>query len=115
MCSSRQRFRCGVSGVKSNCRGNAKRLKALEDEQLDGNQRAVVLLGLGLRHEPDLLFAGDGRIFRLADYAHVSEEPYLTSATPFVDLRDMTLNKYGHRHQRCAGETPALQSKTTTT
>jgi hypothetical protein len=48
---------------------------------------------ISLRHESDLLFAGDGRIFRLADYARVPEERYLTAATPLVDLRDMTFEQ----------------------
>jgi hypothetical protein len=48
---------------------------------------------ISLRREPDLLFAGDGRIFRLRDYARVPEERYLESATPLVDLRDMTFGQ----------------------
>ena len=48
---------------------------------------------ISLRREPDLLFAGDGRIFRLADYARVPEDRYLASATPLVDLRDMTFEQ----------------------
>lgn len=48
---------------------------------------------ISLRREPDLLFAGDGRIFRLADYARVPEERYLSAATTLVDLRDMTFEQ----------------------
>jgi hypothetical protein len=48
---------------------------------------------ISLRREPDLLFAGDGRIFRLADYARVPEERYLSAATTLVDLRDMAFEQ----------------------
>jgi hypothetical protein len=48
---------------------------------------------ISLRREPDLLFAGDGRIFRVADYARVPEERYLSAATPLVDLRDMAFEQ----------------------
>jgi hypothetical protein len=48
---------------------------------------------ISLRDEPDLLFAGDGRVFRLPDYARVPVERYLTAATPLVDLRDMAFEQ----------------------
>jgi hypothetical protein len=44
---------------------------------------------ISLRHEPDLLFAGDGRIFRLQNYARVPVTQYLERARPLIDLRDM--------------------------
>ena len=48
---------------------------------------------INLRHEPDLLFAGDGRVFRLTNYARVPEERYLADATPLVDLKDVTFEQ----------------------
>jgi hypothetical protein len=41
------------------------------------------------RHDPDLLFAGDGRIFRVDNYAGVPASQYLDHARPLIDLRDM--------------------------
>jgi hypothetical protein len=44
---------------------------------------------ISLRHEPDLLFAGDGRIFRLQNCAGVPITQYLERARPLIDLRDV--------------------------
>jgi hypothetical protein len=44
---------------------------------------------ISLRHEPDLLFAGDGRIFRLPNWNGVPVTQYLERARPLIDLRDM--------------------------
>ena len=41
------------------------------------------------RQNPDLLFAGDGRIFRVDNYAGVPASQYLDHARPLIDLRDM--------------------------
>jgi hypothetical protein len=48
---------------------------------------------ISLRHDRDLLFAGDGRIFRLRDRAGVAEDRYLAAAEPLADLRDMTFEQ----------------------
>jgi hypothetical protein len=48
---------------------------------------------ISLRHGRDLLFAGDGRIFRLRDYENIAEDRYLASARALVDLRDMTFEQ----------------------
>ena len=60
---------------------------------------AAVLLDAGLkwvdwidlRHR-DMLFAGDGRIFRLRNWQAVAEASYLAAAQPLADLRDMAFN-----------------------
>jgi hypothetical protein len=48
---------------------------------------------ISLRYEPDLLFAGDGCVFRVRDYARVAEDQYLATATSLVDLKDMTFEQ----------------------
>lgn len=59
---------------------------------------AVALHGAGLkwidwihlRHREDMLFAGDGRIFRLRRWRSVAEASYLEKADALTDFRDMT-------------------------
>jgi hypothetical protein len=45
---------------------------------------------INLREGSDLLFAGDGRIFRLRQWERVAASAYLSAADQLVDLRDMT-------------------------
>lgn len=58
---------------------------------------AVALLDAGLkwvdwinlRHEHDMLFAGDGRVFRLHGWRSIVPASYLTAAHVLIDVRDM--------------------------
>jgi hypothetical protein len=44
---------------------------------------------IDLRHARDMLFAGDGRIFRLRGWQSVAEASYLSAAQPLADFREM--------------------------
>lgn len=45
---------------------------------------------ISLKREPDMLFAADGRIYRLAAWEQVPSEAYLAKARLLADFRDMS-------------------------
>ncbi len=48
---------------------------------------------IDLRGDEDMLFAGDGRVFRLRQWRSRSESALLAAADPLVDLRELSFRQ----------------------